>query len=79
MSNSEILFTITVYINDKENTLTYPWNNKNYLFVHGKQIEVTDGDLWSEHIRFTNEFVDIFDGIMISIGEYYIEDITEPK
>jgi hypothetical protein len=68
-----------VYTNDKGKSSTYSWNNNKYSFIHGQQIEVKDSDLWTEYTRFSKEFIKIFDGIVISIGEQYIEDITEPK
>ena len=67
-----------VYINYKKNSHTYLWNCKNYTFEHGKNIEVKDSDLWTENIKFSYELICIFDGIVNSITEQHIEDITEP-
>ncbi len=76
-----------VYTNDKEqDSRQYRWNNHNYQFFHGKQIEVDkkndkNNDLWGEYFRFTREFMYIFENIMNAKevqSQPYIEDITEP-
>jgi hypothetical protein len=67
-----------VFVSPKEKNAKFVWDNHPYEFDHGKPITIPD--IWLHYIKFTKEFVAIFDEISGSVevqkNRYYV-DITE--
>lgn len=67
-----------VYVNEKGNSPTFPWNEEMYEFKNGISIRVNSNDLWSDYVQFTDELIRVFGEIVNKLTDPYIEDITEP-
>ncbi|MBA3285855.1 MAG: hypothetical protein H0U27_12460 [Nitrosopumilus sp.] len=67
-----------VFNSPKDKNERYRWKETRYVFENGKAIEIKD--IWNHYIKFTQEFVSIFDNL-IGLQDIqkinYIIDITE--